>query len=331
MSRAPPERRSTRSSCSSPWPSSRARALRGLAVGGRRSARGRSRRRARRPGAPAPAPALATPLLSYRRTPGVLARDLSLDDFAARGRRVRGDAQRDVVRRREFDGVPVGATRADVPLIPASNQKLLVGAVALDVLGPDTASPPRSAPTRRRRTVSLATCTSWGRRPAAHQRRPIRSRTTSTRSPTRRRSTRSPTPWSRPGVQRVEGAVVGDGTRYDDEWYVPSWSADIRGIEAGPYDALLVNDARVDGRPAAGRRSGRGGGARVHPAARRAGVDGHRRRRARAAPTARRVIASVAIGAAADGRRGDARHERQQHRRAAGQGDRAGSVGRRHP
>ena len=51
------------------------------------------------------------------------------------------------------------------------------------------------------------------------------------------------------GVQRVEGAVVGDATRYDDEWYVPSWSADIRGIEAGPYDALLVNDARVTGDP----------------------------------------------------------------------------------
>ena len=51
------------------------------------------------------------------------------------------------------------------------------------------------------------------------------------------------------GVERVEGAVVGDASRYDDEWYVPSWSADIRGIEGGPYDALLVNDARVTGDP----------------------------------------------------------------------------------
>ena len=51
------------------------------------------------------------------------------------------------------------------------------------------------------------------------------------------------------GVERVDGAVVGDASRYDDEWYVPSWSADIRGIEGGPYDALMVNDARVTGDP----------------------------------------------------------------------------------
>ena len=48
------------------------------------------------------------------------------------------------------------------------------------------------------------------------------------------------------GVTRIDGAVVGDGTRYDDELYAPSWVNDVRGIEAGPYDALLVNDARVD-------------------------------------------------------------------------------------
>ena len=37
--------------------------------------------------------------------------------------------------------------------------------------------------------------------------------------------------------------------RYDDEWFAPSWSNDVRGIEAGPYDALVVNDARVTGDP----------------------------------------------------------------------------------
>ena len=49
------------------------------------------------------------------------------------------------------------------------------------------------------------------------------------------------------GVRAITGAVVGDGTRYDDEWYVPEWAEGIAGIEAGPIDALLVNDARVLG------------------------------------------------------------------------------------
>ena len=51
------------------------------------------------------------------------------------------------------------------------------------------------------------------------------------------------------GVQRIDGSVVGDGSRYDDEWFAPSWDNDVRGIEAGPYDALVVNDARVTGDP----------------------------------------------------------------------------------
>ena len=37
----------------------------------------------------------------------------------------------------ELDGLMVGAVNQDVPLIPASNQKVLTGAVALEVLGPD--------------------------------------------------------------------------------------------------------------------------------------------------------------------------------------------------
>jgi D-alanyl-D-alanine carboxypeptidase/D-alanyl-D-alanine-endopeptidase (penicillin-binding protein 4) len=49
------------------------------------------------------------------------------------------------------------------------------------------------------------------------------------------------------GVTRIDGTVRGDGTRYDDEFYAPGWGGDVAGIEAGPYDALLVNDARVLG------------------------------------------------------------------------------------
>ncbi len=46
------------------------------------------------------------------------------------------------------------------------------------------------------------------------------------------------------GVTRITGTVIGDGTRYDDEFSVDSWADGVAGTEAGPYDALLVNDAR---------------------------------------------------------------------------------------
>jgi D-alanyl-D-alanine carboxypeptidase/D-alanyl-D-alanine-endopeptidase (penicillin-binding protein 4) len=44
------------------------------------------------------------------------------------------------------------------------------------------------------------------------------------------------------GITRIDGDVVGDASRYDDEFTVPSWGDDITNADAGPYDALLVND-----------------------------------------------------------------------------------------
>jgi D-alanyl-D-alanine carboxypeptidase/D-alanyl-D-alanine-endopeptidase (penicillin-binding protein 4) len=49
------------------------------------------------------------------------------------------------------------------------------------------------------------------------------------------------------GVTAITGRVLGDGSRYDDEYEVVDWADDIFGIEAGPYDALMANDARVEG------------------------------------------------------------------------------------
>jgi D-alanyl-D-alanine carboxypeptidase/D-alanyl-D-alanine-endopeptidase (penicillin-binding protein 4) len=49
------------------------------------------------------------------------------------------------------------------------------------------------------------------------------------------------------GVTVVEGSVLGDGSRYDDEYFAPGWGNGVAGLEAGPYDALMVNDSRVLG------------------------------------------------------------------------------------
>lgn len=49
------------------------------------------------------------------------------------------------------------------------------------------------------------------------------------------------------GVTAINGRVLGDGTRYDDEWYYSEWGEGVAGIEAGPIDALMANDARIEG------------------------------------------------------------------------------------
>ena len=103
-----------------------------------------------------------TPLLSFRRAPGVLARDVNLGRVPGRGRR--RSAPRSTPRRASRSpstASPVGSTRADAPLIPASNQKLLVGAVALEVLGADyTFTTEVARPPRRSAVSSPATSTS---------------------------------------------------------------------------------------------------------------------------------------------------------------------------
>ena len=81
------------------------------------------------------------------------------------------------------------------------------------------------------------------------------------------------------GVTSIEGSVLGDGSRYDDEFFAPGWGNGVAGLEAGPYDALIVNDARVLGedRRADDPEQRRGPG--VHPAAPR--PRDRRRRRGR--------------------------------------------------
>ena len=47
------------------------------------------------------------------------------------------------------------------------------------------------------------------------------------------------------GIKTIDGDIIGDGSRYDDEFRVAAWGPDIDSSEAGPYDALLVNDGLV--------------------------------------------------------------------------------------
>jgi serine-type D-Ala-D-Ala carboxypeptidase/endopeptidase (penicillin-binding protein 4) len=194
-----------------------------------------------------PAPALRTPLLSFRRAPGTLARELSLGQFAADVAAFGSTLNETSCVAVSLDGGPVAATRDDVPLIPASNEKLLVGAVALDQLGPDYrfTTEVRAADPQDGVVAGDLYVVGGGDPLLTSDSYPVENDLNPVTNPTSLDALADAVVSA--GVQRVDGAVIGDGSRYDDEWYVPSWSEDIRGIEAGPFDALLVNDARVTG------------------------------------------------------------------------------------
>jgi serine-type D-Ala-D-Ala carboxypeptidase/endopeptidase (penicillin-binding protein 4) len=199
---------------------------------------------------PAPEPALRTPLLSFRRAPGVLSRDVNLAPFAASVAEFAASLDAPSCVEVAVDGAPAGSVRADVPLIPASNQKLLVGSAALEVLGSDyrftTEVRAGAAPVGGVLAGDLY-LVGGGDPLLTSSTYPVRNDPNPVTTPTSLDALADAVAGS--GITQIQGGVVGDASRYDDEFFAPSWVNDVRGIEAGPYDALMVNDSRVTGDP----------------------------------------------------------------------------------
>ena len=193
-------------------------------------------------------PALSTQLLSFRRGAGELSRELNVDAFKEAVLPLMATLNERSCAAISLDGAPIGAVNEGLVVIPASNQKILVAAVATELLGPDfvyttnvVGPPPVDG------VISGDIYLVGGGDPLL----------SSEWYPTAnldRFAVFNITPLDQlvrdlaaSGVVRIDGAVRGDGSRYDDEFYAPSWGGGVAGLEAGPYDALLVNDARVLG------------------------------------------------------------------------------------
>lgn len=194
------------------------------------------------------APALATAMFDYRRAPDAVADVASARQLEAAVDPVFGFVGPTSCAAVAVDGIAVSATNQDVPVIPASNQKLFVAAAALEILGPDFRFTTSVAvPPAVEGVVDGDIYLIGGGDPLL----------TSTDYPTE--DDRQPVVNASPfesladelvdaGITRIRGTVIGDGTRYDDEWVIDEWADDVAFNEAGPYDSLLANDARVLGR-----------------------------------------------------------------------------------
>ena len=196
-----------------------------------------------------PVPDVVEPALSFRRLASEFASQTALVDLgSALAPVVAGLGDRSCLAV-SVGGVPVPGL-VDRPTIPASSLKILVATAALEVLGPEHrfvttvmgASPVGGVVDGDIVIVGGGDpLLSGDWYPTSNlDRFPVM---THTSLDALARSLGAA------GVTEVRGRVLGDATRYDDEWYAPDWDADIRGIEAGPFAALLANDARVEGDP----------------------------------------------------------------------------------
>jgi D-alanyl-D-alanine carboxypeptidase/D-alanyl-D-alanine-endopeptidase (penicillin-binding protein 4) len=198
--------------------------------------------------APPPSAALNTGLLSFRRASSKLSRDLNMAAFQQGVQPLMNSVGDRSCAAISLDGELVGEKNVDAVVIPASNMKILVAAVATEVLGDDFRYTTRvMGPTPSAGVINGDVYLVGGGDPLLSgdwypqsdlDRFPAFN-TTSLDELARNLAAA--------GVTQINGNVLGDGSRYDDELYAPGWGADVNGIEAGPYDALLVNDARVLG------------------------------------------------------------------------------------
>ncbi|MFW2332316.1 D-alanyl-D-alanine carboxypeptidase/D-alanyl-D-alanine-endopeptidase [Ilumatobacter sp.] len=197
---------------------------------------------------PEPVDELATDLLSLRRHPTPLAERAAEDDaetvFVGRVAALGADIGDASCLRIVDDADVVVEFGAGVGVIPASNEKLFVAAAALGVLGSDhrfrtelMSVPPEAGVITGNvylvgggdPVLTTADVPDPQRYPAFN--------TTSLEELADQ--------FAALGITTIDGDVVGDGSRYDDEFRVPSWGDDITSTEAGPYDALLVNDGLI--------------------------------------------------------------------------------------
>ena len=198
------------------------------------------------PVAPDPATlpaAMTTPLLSVRRAPGVLSRQINRSALQAALEPLLALVDDNRCFALAINGQPVAEKNETLPLSPASNLKILTAAVALDVLGPGFTYSTKvvgalGADGVVQGDVYLVgggdpvLASEWwnGNNPKWP---PFNETSFDSLADAIQQH----------GVTKITGGLIGDGSRYDDEFFAPTWAGADHITQAGPIDALLANDS----------------------------------------------------------------------------------------
>jgi len=189
-----------------------------------------------------------TPVLSARRVPDHITEDIADRRLTAALTEVLSAAPPDTCLVVDAGGRPIIAQRASDALIPASNEKVLVAAAALEELGPRhryTTTVEARSPANGRGVIDGDLWLVGGGDPVLSTRRYARSSERQGQAHTSLETLADRV--AADGVTEVRGRILGDESRYDATRYVDAWpSRFIDQNQTGPLSALSVNDGYVD-------------------------------------------------------------------------------------
>ncbi len=190
---------------------------------------------------------LSAPIINARRNPQTLSHDVRFRSLRTQLATLSNRLPADSCLIIDIEGTRLASVNPDLPLLPASNMKVVVAMVALDVLTPDFVFSTSLVGQVNGNAIEGDAYLIGGGDPVLVTGNYPATEPYPTFNFTRLENLFDALVAN--GITRISGSIVGDESRYDAERFAPSLGLGIKGTEVGPLGALMVNDGVVTGNP----------------------------------------------------------------------------------
>lgn len=192
-------------------------------------------------------PPLSAPILNARRNPETLSHDIRFRPLTTQLQTLSNRLPANSCLAVDIEGSRIASVNPDTSLMPASNMKIVVAAVALEVLTPDYVFSTKLLGNVSGNSTTGDVYLVGGGDPVLVSGEYPTTEPYPTFNFTRVEQLIDAL--SAKGIASINGSIVGDESRYDNERYTPSLGLGIKGTEVGPLGSLIINDGIVTGNP----------------------------------------------------------------------------------
>jgi D-alanyl-D-alanine carboxypeptidase/D-alanyl-D-alanine-endopeptidase (penicillin-binding protein 4) len=190
---------------------------------------------------------LSSPIINARRNPETLSRDVRFRSLSTQLATLSKRLPTESCLIIDIEGTRLVSVNPDLPLLPASNMKVVVAMVALDVLTPEFVFSTSINGKVNGDAIEGDAYLVGGGDPLLVTGNYPATEPYPTFNFTRLENLFDALALK--GITRISGSIIGDESRYDAERFAPSLGLGIKGTEVGPLGALMINDGVVSGNP----------------------------------------------------------------------------------